>query len=147
MKLKVQSTSAAEQKEKMYCFPSHWWRAVWRELLQENLQGMQSISVMCRCLQGCVRKSEPKWTKQAMWIWKKMWSLFNISTHISNIHIYTFCTMNISLVCNLSGLIIAARLCHKYIIHSAIWSLCTRVSLLYMSHEWCVNQKQNHKSF
>lgn len=102
----------------------------------------------------CVRKtssSNNKKKKNKPCEYEKMWSLFNISTHISNIHIYIFCTMNISLVCNLSGLLKASRLCHKYIIHSAIWSLCTRVSLLYMSHECvtnstCMNQKQNHKS-
>lgn len=146
---------SAEENEKKYCSLSQWLRAVWRECLQENLRGMQSSCVMCRCFHVCVcvsvRPTSSRNEQNKPFEYEKMWSLFNISTHISNIHIYIFCTMNISLVCNLSELIIASRLCHKYIIHSAIWSLCTRVSLLYMSHECvthstCMNQKQNHKS-
>ncbi len=112
-----------------------------------------AVGLLWRCLHGCVweRGTSSSNEQNKLCEYEKMWSLFNVSTHISNIHIYIFCTMNIPLVCNLSGLIIASRLCHKYIIHSAIWSLCTRVSLLYMSHECvthstCMNQKQNHKA-
>lgn len=102
-----------------------------------ELCNVQVFSWVCVCVCAYAWETGSRNEQNKLSDYEKMWSLFNISAHISNIHIYIFCTMNISLVCNPSGLIIASRLCHKYIIHSAIWSLCTRVSLLYMSHE-CV---------
>lgn len=100
-----------------------------------GLCNVQVFARVCMCVCVWERKTSGNNEKKNLYEYEKMWSLFYISTHISNIHIYIFCTTNITLVCNLSGPIKASRFCHKYIIHSAIWSLCTRVSLLYMSHE------------
>lgn len=104
---------------------------MWRELLQEILLGMRSSCVLCVCERKTSSSNGEK--KQAILIWKKC-DLYSTSPHIFLIYIFTPFVQWIYLVCNLSGPEIASRLCHKYIIHSAIWSLCTRVSLLYVSH-------------
>lgn len=132
-----------------FCFPLQGWN--WRRWGKwENL--LFSLTVMKSCvgripagkplrhadeLQSaggymCVWKTSNNNEKIKPCEYEKLWSLFDISTHISNIHIYIFCTMNITLVCNLSGLIVASRLCHKYIFHSAIWS--APVSVYFTCH-------------
>lgn len=92
---------SAEENEKKYCSLSQWLRAVWRECLQENLRGMQSSCVMCRCFHVCVcvRDRLAAGMNKTSRLNMKKCDLYSTSPHIFQIYIFTSFVQWIYLLC------------------------------------------------